>query len=334
RTAEPRRGQYQLHKTLHSLVQWKCANSLVRRRESNKSANWLIVKSVAKPYFSIYSQNYSHSDIAAPISTALQAQRARDSPYHLIRHWRHNQRKGVKPMRSILAGCLLIFAASALATQPRTFTAGRAAYQVGDYATALADFRVAAGKGNPAAQFGLGVMYGMGHGVPQDYAKAAKWFRLAAQQGLAGAQSALGSMYDHGDGVPQDYAKAAKWFRLAAQQGLAGAQFRLGAMYIYGTGFPPNDVKAAMWYQMAAQEGNASAQAALGGMYESGQGVPQDYVEAYKWLDLSKASFKVGSDGYKVSDSSMSALAAKMTPAQVAQAQQDASAWWDAHQKD
>ncbi len=47
-----------------------------------------------------------------------------------------------------------------------------AAYQRGDYATALREFRPLAEQGNAGAQHNLGVMYYNGHGVPQDYAEA------------------------------------------------------------------------------------------------------------------------------------------------------------------
>lgn len=72
--------------------------------------------------------------------------------------------------------------------------------------------RKAADQGFADAQFGLGVMYLEGLGVPQDYTEAAKWYRKAADQGYADAQLNLGSMYDKGKGVLQDYTEGAKWF--------------------------------------------------------------------------------------------------------------------------
>ena len=56
---------------------------------------------------------------------------------------------------------------------------GRAAYERGDYAKALKEFRPLAEQGDTSAQHILGLMYGNGQGVPQDYAKAVKWHRLA-----------------------------------------------------------------------------------------------------------------------------------------------------------
>ncbi len=57
---------------------------------------------------------------------------------------------------------------------------GVAAYQRGDYATALREWRPLAEQGNAGTQRVLGVMYGKGRGIPQDYVQAYMWFRLAA----------------------------------------------------------------------------------------------------------------------------------------------------------
>ncbi len=113
---------------------------------------------------------------------------------------------------------------------------GVAAYKRGDYATALREFRPLAERGDAKAQYGLGVMYLNGQGVPQDSAEVVKWHRKAAEQGYAKAQYNLGFMYINGLGVPRDYAEAAKWYRKAADQRDAKAQYILGVMYINSLG--------------------------------------------------------------------------------------------------
>ncbi len=60
------------------------------------------------------------------------------------------------------------------------FDEGMAAYNRGDYATALREWRKAAEQGNAYAQTSLGVMYHNGQGVTQDYVQAHMWFNLAA----------------------------------------------------------------------------------------------------------------------------------------------------------
>ncbi len=99
------------------------------------------------------------------------------------------------------------------------FDEGLAAYNRGDYATALREFRTLAAQGTASAQNNLALMYDKGLGVPQDYAEAAKWYRKAAAQGVAKAQYNLGVMYGTGMGVTQDYVQAQMWFNLAAAQG-------------------------------------------------------------------------------------------------------------------
>lgn len=49
-------------------------------------------------------------------------------------------------------------------------------------------------KGDPEAQYNLGVMYENGNGVKQNYEEAIKWYRKAADQGLAKAIEALNAI--------------------------------------------------------------------------------------------------------------------------------------------
>jgi TPR repeat protein len=127
-----------------------------------------------------------------------------------------------------------------------------AAYQRGDFATALRLVRPLAEQGFAKAQFNLGFMYDNGQGTAQDYREAIKWYRLAAEQGFAQARFNLGFMYDQGQGVAQDYLEALKWYRLAAEQGLAGAQFNLGVRYAKGQGVAQDYIRAHMWFNLAA----------------------------------------------------------------------------------
>ncbi len=83
----------------------------------------------------------------------------------------------------LLALVVVLVAAPAWAD----FEAGMEAYDRGDYATALKEWRPLAEQGDANAQFNLGSMYEYGEGVPQDDKEAARWFRLAAEQGYAKA---------------------------------------------------------------------------------------------------------------------------------------------------
>ena len=132
---------------------------------------------------------------------------------------------------------------------------GAVAFQNGDFATAIREWKPLAEQGNAYAQFFLGVMYTNGEGVLQDYKTAVKWYTLAAEQGHSKAQHNLGTMYANGDGVPQNYQTAVKWYTLAAEQGAVRAQFNLGELYYLGKGVLQDKVYSHMWHNIASFNG-------------------------------------------------------------------------------
>jgi TPR repeat protein len=194
-----------------------------------------------------------------------------------------------------------------------------------DDVAATAWFRRAAQKGLARAQYNLGAMYAVGLGVEQNDVEAARWVRMAAEQGVAEAQHDLGMFYASGAGVGEDPSEAARWYREAAEQGHARAQFCLGAMYRTGRGVPRNDVRAAQWYRVAADEGLVEAQHNLGVMYALGEGVPQDLVQAYQWLNLA-ATAQSGEPSASAART-LDDLARQMRPAQIAEAQRRSMEW-------
>jgi TPR repeat protein len=145
-------------------------------------------------------------------------------------------------------------------------------------------------QGNPQAQRKVGQVYYEGKGVQQDYRLAMHWFRLAAEQGDAEAQNGVGTLYDNGKGVPRDYQEAARWFRLAAEQGHVLARRNLG------------------W------------------MHEKGQGFEKNLVLAYQWQSLAQMA-QNKRRGEEQSCRLCATLAQKMTPEQVAQAEESARRW-------
>jgi uncharacterized protein len=145
-------------------------------------------------------------------------------------------------------------------------------------------------QGNANAQVAAGLMYKFGFfGLPEDYAEVVEWLRRAAAPDSAEGQSNLDVTHYKDGGVRRDYAEAIKWFRRAAEQGCAGGQFHLGRMYAEGLG------------------------------------VPQDYVRAHMWLSLGALHFSDA--GQKQSAEMRDEIAAKMTPAQIAEAQRLAREW-------
>ncbi len=123
-----------------------------------------------------------------------------------------------------------------------------------------------------------------------------------------------------------DYATALLEFRLLANLGDDDAQYNLGLMYDKGQGVPQDYAEAMKWYRKAAAQGDAKAQTNLGVMYSKGQGVPQDYVQAHMWYNLAASRLPPGTDRARAVKN-RDIVAAKMTPAQIAEAQRLAREW-------
>ena len=114
------------------------------------------------------------------------------------------------------------------------FLKGLNAYRVGDYTTAMHQWKpLAENRGFSSyfyskrdvinAQYNLGVMYANGRGVPKDDETAVKWYTLAAKQGLTSAQYNLGFAYYNGEGVPKHFVHASMWWHIAASSGYENA---------------------------------------------------------------------------------------------------------------
>jgi uncharacterized protein len=167
---------------------------------------------------------------------------------------------------------------------------------------------------------------GMDAAESGDYETALRLWRPLADQGNATVQNLLGQMYRQGTGAPQDYAAAMSWYQKAADQGNASAQFNLGFMHFNGLGVPSDYAAAMSWYRRAADQGNTAAQLDLGVMYLQGKGAPQDHVSAYMWFNLAAAAVPAV-EFPNVAAAYRDEVAAKMTPAQIAEAQRLAREW-------
>ena len=101
-----------------------------------------------------------------------------------------------------------------------------------------------------------------------------------------------------------------------AEAGGAEAQHNLGVMYYRGEGAEKDFKEAVKWSLKAADQGHAKAQNNLGVMYANGQGVEQNYVTAYAWWEIASTI------GHQNAKKGLSQLAKKMTPAQIAEAEE------------
>jgi TPR repeat protein len=166
-----------------------------------------------------------------------------------------------------------------------------AAYKAGNYELALKIWRPLAEQGDGVAQLRLSVMYAQGEGVPKDDAESLNWGQLAAENGIVPAQLIMGARYNEGRGVPKDPGAALNWFKKAANKGAAYGQFSLGLMYA------------------------------------GGLGIQQDKVQSFKWFTLAAAVFPPASKQSDEALNNANQIAAKMTPAEIAEGQRLAKEW-------
>ncbi len=141
---------------------------------------------------------------------------------------------------------------------------GLAAFDRGDWATAVDQLPLEAVRGDAEAAYRLGRIYHQGLGVPADAHHALFWYTKAAEANHPGGQAGVGYMHYRGEGgVARDPGHAAEWFHKAADGGVDGAMARLGNMYEHGDGVPEDSAAAVDWYYRAAMAGNMDARTRL-----------------------------------------------------------------------
>jgi len=146
--------------------------------------------------------------------------------------------------------------------------------------------RVAAARGNPAAQVEIASRFAKGVGVSKDLKQAVEWYGRAAAQGHAQAQYRLAALYERGQGVIKDTGVARTWYRRAAELGNIRAMHNLAVLYTRRGSGGPDYTSAKNWFYQAARHGLADSQFNLGILYESGLGARKNIAEAYKWFSL------------------------------------------------
>lgn len=137
------------------------------------------------------------------------------------------------------AGAVLMTTALVAATPAAAadVKAGVDAYQRGDFARALAEWRPLAEAGDPDAQFNLAQAYKLGRGVPANLDTAIGFYRRAAVQNHPEAEALLGLLlFQNGK-----RAEAMPWLAKAADRGDSAAQ------YVYGTALFNGDMVAVDW---------------------------------------------------------------------------------------
>ena len=126
--------------------------------------------------------------------------------------------------------------------------------------------RAAAERGDPAAQFQMGLFYMNGIGVDRDEDKAVEWLEKAAAQNHAQAQYNLGIYYaKFSDREAQRL--AVKWLKEAVKEDHADAQFNLAQRYLNPHHLASREQgagrRAIALLTRAAAQGHAGAKAKL-----------------------------------------------------------------------
>jgi len=160
--------------------------------------------------------------------------------------------------RVVLAAFGLLLAASAWSGESEK---GLLAFNSNEYDTALTIWQPLAEAGDAESQYGLGMMYGNGFGVPMDDALALKWYGLSAEQGHSGAQCNLAVMHQNGWGVPLNEDEAIRLYSLAAEQGVAQAMLALGRHFAMDFSEAYDPVEAYKWFSLAALQDDIDAAA-------------------------------------------------------------------------
>ncbi|WP_166442641.1 tetratricopeptide repeat protein [Phragmitibacter flavus] len=138
-------------------------------------------------------------------------------------------------------------------------------------------------RGNPDAQFELGIRLLGGEGLEKDEKKAAEWLQKGAAQQHLPSMNALGTLYETGAGLAKDEKKAYEWYLRAAEYGYPLAQQNVSECFERGRGVAQDSKEASKWLARAAHQDFAPAQALYGWKLETGTGIEKDTKEAANW---------------------------------------------------
>ena len=161
--------------------------------------------------------------------------------------------------RWLLGGAAAAAAILAFPALAQSVRAGVEAWQQGDYAGAVGEWRPLADRGDADAQFNLGHAYRLGRGVPQNMGMAEQLYERAARAGHVEAQAMYGLILFQ-NGRRQD---AMPYIRRAAENGDARAQYVYGTALFNGDQVPRDWPRAYAFISRAAAQGLPYAQTQL-----------------------------------------------------------------------
>ena len=189
---------------------------------------------------------------------------------------------GVDGLRSHPLHAQALAELNRLDQQDENYRLGQAAFERGDFLTAIASWRASAEAGFPAAQLELGLQYQVNGHLPLDYRQSKHSLELAAASGNARSMNALGYLYEHGLGMPIDLTQARSWYAKGAELGDANAASNLGLAYLYGRGIDKDWDKAFFYFRLGAERNSVTAQGKLAAYYLN-SGKTGNYPKALRW---------------------------------------------------
>ena len=195
----------------------------------------------------------------------------------------------IRTMEKAGPGSFQVATRSAQAGQPLVVSA-RESFARGDYRAAARDWTAAAGQGNGAAMYNLGVMSLTGKGAARDVAGAAKWFKASAEAGHSGGMVNWGLCLLNGFGTAKDERGGFQQLQRAADKGSPGAMGMVAEAYLRGRGVPTDPRQGAGWLQKAVDAGDGPSIAQLADLYERGEGVAADTRRAFNLYERAAVS--------------------------------------------
>ncbi len=171
---------------------------------------------------------------------------------------------------------------------------------VNDDERALKELEALAKKGDPQAQFDLGMYFATASLHPTftpnlqtihepgkciSMYTALEWWLKAAEQGHIEAERWVVRCYQFGLGGYQDCEETVKWIQKLVEQDDGWGQRSMGFCYACGYGVSMDAAKAIKWWRKAAKNEEPNAEYDLGEAYITGYGgVKENKEKAIKWI--------------------------------------------------
>jgi len=151
-----------------------------------------------------------------------------------------------------------------------------------------------ASKGEPEAEYHIGMFFNNGIGTAADPDEAFQWFKKSAAAGDPLGAYKLGCYYagQFAGVVDIDQNIALKYKLVAAEQGYDLAQSDVARHYHVSKNYP----EAIRWLTEAAKQGDPGSMYRLSALYAQGQIVPTDLVKSYLYLDAMRHLPEISSD--------------------------------------